>query len=122
MTHLGEIIKQERLKKKETQEKLAEVIGVSRQTILNWEKGKTLPDSASLVKIAKHYHVSFDDMIGLETETKAVSRMLWKKLSILLAILSVGFVANIGNNSFIPLLTFVLLVIFLIQEYRMAKQ
>lgn len=116
---LGEIIKQERQKQGHTQDDLARVIGVSRHTIINWEKGKTLPDSQSLVCIAERYGLSFDELIGLKTRTK--QRKLWKKYALLLAILSIGCFVNISNNTFIPLLVFVLLLVFLIQELGMVK-
>lgn len=119
MIHIGEIIKTKRMEQGDTQERLSEAIGVSRQTILNWEKGKTLPDSASLVKIAERYQLSFDELIGLSTISKP--HKIWKKYVILLAVLSIGFVVNIGNNAFIPSLLFILLLIFLSQEYRMTK-
>ncbi|WP_105113663.1 helix-turn-helix transcriptional regulator [Streptococcus suis] len=39
MTNLGQLIHMERTKRQESQETLAKAIGVSRQTVLNWEKG-----------------------------------------------------------------------------------
>lgn len=116
---LGEIIKQERQKQAHTQDDLARSIGVSRQTIINWEKGKTLPDSQSLVYIAERYGLSFDELIGLQVKTK--QRKRWKNYAVLLGILSIGFFVNIFDNTFIPLAVFVLLVVFLIQELGMAK-
>lgn len=46
-----------------SQDRLAERIGMSRQTIINYEKGQTLPDSKSLSLLAKHLGVTLDDLL-----------------------------------------------------------
>ena len=48
---IGEKLKNYRTKASMAQEKLAEEINVSRQTISSWENGKSLPDVISLIKI-----------------------------------------------------------------------
>lgn len=62
---LGEKIKLARIAVSDSQEKLAEKIGVSRQTIINWEKGRTIPDGESLVKLANCYQLSLDEWLEL---------------------------------------------------------
>ena len=54
-----------RLKEKRTelclsQEQLADSLGVTRQTIANWEKGKTYPDIGSVIKLSDLYGMSLD--------------------------------------------------------------
>lgn len=119
MTSLGEIICQERRKRQESQETLAQAIGVSRQTILNWEKGRTLPDSASLVSIAQRYQLSFDQLIGLHTYTK--HHQTWRKFASLLGILSLGAIVSGSITILVPALLFFLLTFFLIQELMLTK-
>lgn len=54
------------MKRKElgfTQEEIAEKINVSRQTISNWETGRTLPDINSLIMISDVYGISLDELI-----------------------------------------------------------
>lgn len=46
-----------------TQEQLAEKIMVSRQTISNWENGKSLPDIVSIIKLSDLYQISLDDLL-----------------------------------------------------------
>lgn len=46
-----------------TQEQVAETVGVSRQTISNWENGRSLPDVMSLIKISDLYQISLDDLL-----------------------------------------------------------
>lgn len=49
-----------RKEKNVSQEELAEKLYVSRQTISNWERGKTYPDINSLLLIAAYFDVSSD--------------------------------------------------------------
>ena len=46
-----------------TQEQLAEAIMVSRQTISNWENGKSLPDIISIIKLSELYKISVDELL-----------------------------------------------------------
>ena len=46
-----------------TQEQAAEVLGVSRQTISNWENEKTYPDIVSVVKMSDLYSISLDRLL-----------------------------------------------------------
>lgn len=60
---IGRKIKEARLKAKLTQEQVTEVLGVSRQTISNWENEKTFPDIVSVVKMSDLYAVSLDHLL-----------------------------------------------------------
>lgn len=40
---------------------VAESLLVSRQTISNWENGKSLPDIVSVIRMSELYNVSLDD-------------------------------------------------------------
>ncbi|MFC3928002.1 helix-turn-helix domain-containing protein [Streptococcus caprae] len=51
-----------------SQEELAEKLYVSRQTISNWERGKTYPDINSLLLIATYFDVSLDNLIKGDVE------------------------------------------------------
>lgn len=48
-----------------SQSKLANKIKVSRQTIYNWENGKSVPDILSMAKLSELYNVSIDDLIKI---------------------------------------------------------
>lgn len=65
---IGEKIIELRKKGKYTQEKLAEKIGVSRQTLSNWESNITSPDLVQAKKLVKIFKISLDDLINNETE------------------------------------------------------
>ena len=60
---IGSKIKAARMEKKFTQEQVAEVLGVSRQTISNWENGKSYPDIISVIKMSECYGVSLDYLL-----------------------------------------------------------
>ncbi|MDD3404219.1 MAG: helix-turn-helix transcriptional regulator [Hespellia sp.] len=63
---IGKQIQEARLNEKLTQENVAEALGVSRQTISNWENGKTYPDIVSVVKMSDLYSVSLDCLLKEE--------------------------------------------------------
>lgn len=46
-----------------TQEEIAEKIGVSRQTISNWENNKSYPDIISVIKLSDLYSISLDALL-----------------------------------------------------------
>lgn len=56
-----------------TQEELAEKYYVTRQTISNWENGKTYPDLETIVKISNDFNVSLD--ILLKEDEKMVKKI-----------------------------------------------
>jgi len=60
---VGSKIKQARLDTKMTQEYAAQELGVSRQTISNWENGKTYPDIVSVIRMSELYQVSLDHLL-----------------------------------------------------------
>ena len=49
--NLGEKIRQARREKGMTQEQLAQALFVSRQTVSNWENGRTEPDYQTLTRL-----------------------------------------------------------------------
>lgn len=63
---IGIKIKNARIKAKLTQEQVAEALGVSRQTISNWENEKTYPDIVSVVKMSDLYNISLDHLLKEE--------------------------------------------------------
>lgn len=60
---IGEILKEQRGKKQLTQEQVAKEIFVSQKTISNWEASRTLPDIESIIRLARLYSMSLDDLL-----------------------------------------------------------
>lgn len=72
---IADKIKNARIKNEYTQEQVAENLLVSRQTISNWENGKSLPDIVSIIKMSELYGLSLDELMkGDETLMKKIER------------------------------------------------
>ncbi len=61
--NIGCKIKNARIKAELSQEQVAEVLGVSRQTVSHWENGKTYPDIVSVIKMSDLYQISLDHLL-----------------------------------------------------------
>lgn len=68
---LGAHIKEHRKEKGLSQDDLAEKIYVSRQTISNWETGRTYPDVQSLLLLSNVFEVTVDSLIKGDVEAMA---------------------------------------------------
>lgn len=64
--NIGSIIKELRREKGMSQTELAELLFTSQDTISLWERGKSLPDIAAVLKLTKIFKVSSDYLLGLE--------------------------------------------------------
>ena len=69
---LGQNLKAIRIKHKYKQEEIATKLGVTKQTISNWEKGKRTPDINHLIKLANIYQVTLDSLIGIDKRTEDI--------------------------------------------------
>lgn len=58
---LGEKLQELRKEKDLSQEKIAELIGVSRQAVSKWENDLSYPDSKNLIKLSEVFNVSMDE-------------------------------------------------------------
>lgn len=61
--NIKEQLRKKRNENNITQEELAEMIFVSRQTISNWENGKSYPDIKSLILLCDIYNISLDELV-----------------------------------------------------------
>ena len=66
---VGKQIQHYRKEKNLSQDELAEIIFVSRQSISNWERGATYPDIQNLLLLSKVFEVSLDQLIKGDVET-----------------------------------------------------
>ena len=62
------ILKQERKRKNITQEDLAQMVGVSRQSINAIERGKYIPSTVLAVKISEIFNTSVNSLFELESQ------------------------------------------------------
>lgn len=78
-----------------SQEGLADAIGVSRQSIYNWETGASVPDLSNLIELAKLFNTDINEMAGLEVSKNSLrlqsdnNKSYHKKLIFVLACLVV---------------------------------
>jgi len=67
---IGEKIIELRKKENLTQEKLAEKLNISRQTICNWESDSTSPDIKQAKELTQIFKISLDDLLSNDTEVE----------------------------------------------------
>lgn len=65
MQTIGQRLKYLRKKKNMTQEQVSTSIYVDRQTYMNYESDRTIPDGSSLVLLSKTFSASADYILGL---------------------------------------------------------
>lgn len=61
---IGINLKNIRLRSGLSQECFAERVGVSRQTVVNWERGKSLPSADKITHIIKEFSLSLEDIFS----------------------------------------------------------
>lgn len=66
---LGEVLKDHRTRCGMTQEFVADAMGVSRQAVSKWENGTADPSTSNLLKLAKLYGITAEELIrAVQTE------------------------------------------------------
>lgn len=70
----GEFLKELRIKNNYSQEKLGELLGLSRQSISKWEQGYATPDTDNLIKLSQIYGVSVDALLKCSEEEQTVGQ------------------------------------------------
>ena len=98
---IGSKIKAARLEKKLTQEQVAEILGVSRQTISNWENEKSYPDIISVIKMSDCYEVSLDYLLKGEQKMKTYYDYLEESTNVVKS--------NTNRNKIITILSYLLI-------------
>lgn len=97
---LGSNIQKIRKEAHMSQEDLAEMFHVSRQTISNWENSKSYPDLETIVKISDSFHISLDillkeDLVMVKTFDNEIKST--KKYARALTAIAVVFALLIGS-------------------------
>ena len=112
---IGKKLKNARIEAGLTQEKAAEKIDVSRQTISNWENEKSYPDIISVIALSDLYSVSLDELLKgdqkmaehLEESTNVVKSN--KKLT---GAILLNIILLIALNMLLPEGTYYLVIVF----------
>lgn len=72
---LGLVISKQRNMKNLSQEKLADLIGVSRQAIVNWEENKSTPSLINFVKISEELDIPMAVISDSKKQLEIVSEV-----------------------------------------------
>ena len=115
---IGKKLKNARIEAGLTQEKAAEKIDVSRQTISNWENEKSYPDIISVIPLSDLYSVSLDELLKgdqkmaehLEESTNVVKSN--KKLTGAILLNIILMILLIALNMLLPEGTYYLVIVF----------
>lgn len=97
-TSFGDKLLKIRKKKNISQEQLAQKIGVTRQTVSNWELNITLPNIDDLKKISKALDISYDKLLNTTPkidEQKNEKIKTSKLFIIVLRVMGIIFIINI---------------------------
>lgn len=120
---IGKKLKKARMEAGLTQEKVAEEILVSRQTISNWENERSYPDIMSVIRLSDLYQVSLDQLLKgdeqmlehLEESTNIVSSnkklILITTVNLFVLILLMIFASRMPQNLFALMAVFILAII-----------
>ena len=93
---LSQKLKEARIHAGMKQEELAHSLGVSRQTISNWENGRSLPDIASMVKLSGLYGRSLDEMLKEDSDVlKAFEDLAAKRRKFWQMMLEIGIILEL---------------------------
>lgn len=115
---IGKKLKNARIEAGLTQEKAAEKIDVSSQTISNWENEKSYPDIISVIALSDLYSVSLDELLKgdqkmaehLEESTNVVKSN--KKLTGAILLNIILMILVIALNMLLPEGTYYLVIVF----------
>ena len=115
---IGKKLKNARIEAGLTQEKAAEKIDVSRQTISNWENEKSYPDIISVIALSDLYSVSLDELLKgdqkmaehLEESPNVVKSN--KKLTGAILLNIILMILLIALNMLLPEGTYYLVIVF----------
>lgn len=66
--NIGKIIKELREERGMSQDKLAQMIGVTQDSISLWEKNKRIPNTPYIIALCKIFNVTSDYLLGLEND------------------------------------------------------
>lgn len=61
-------LKQKREEHNLSQEDVAQILNISRQSVSKWENGNCYPDLDNLIRLSDLYHISLDELIKGDKE------------------------------------------------------
>jgi len=116
-------LQQYRKLNKYSQEKLAELLGVSRQAVTKLENGKSAPSTENLIKLTSIYKIALDDLINdspevtkvdLNPKRKSKLKLIVSIWEIILCVLLVISIFSKGINGLVAWYIFFLAILITI--------
>ena len=77
---LGSRIKEHRTRAKLSQEKVAELVGVSRQAVTKWESDQSSPSMDNLFRLAEIFGTTVDALVTDETDERSVAKLVYQMI------------------------------------------
>ena len=78
---IGAFLKQLRNEKGLSQEKLAEIFGVSSRSVSRWENGRTMPDISIMIELADYYDIDIRELINGERKSEDMNKDMKETLT-----------------------------------------
>ncbi|MDT2834121.1 helix-turn-helix transcriptional regulator [Vagococcus carniphilus] len=103
---IGEMIKENRVKKNMTQEDLAKKLFVSRPLVSKWETGKSYPDLHQLIQLSDFFEISLDELMREDIhlvnkkDNYVKKGIAWENWNNLVGLILVWLAIDIGFNFF----------------------
>ncbi len=72
MTDISQTIKRLRKEAGLSQENLAELLGITPAAVSKWENGVTMPDISQIVPLTTIFHVTADELLGIDSRDEKV--------------------------------------------------
>ena len=70
----GEKLQKLRAREGISQDRLAELLDVSRQAVSKWERDETMPEAEKIIRISDYFHVTTDYLLKDATEEKTAPK------------------------------------------------
>lgn len=92
---LGEKIKINRIEKGLSQEKLAEIVGVSRQAVTKWESNQSMPSTENIITLSATFGISLDDLADDKIQSSRKDKKILHSNLTLIAIILQAAALNV---------------------------
>jgi len=97
---IGRLIEEKRKEKNMTQKDLADVLGVTESSVLNWEKGTSFPDTSTLNSLSELLNINMNELLNNKYDNKkALPGLTLLIFGIILIIIS--FIISKSENNWI---------------------
>ncbi len=76
MERFGATLRDLRIKRRMTQQELADMFGMTKQAVYQWEKGISVPDLAKLSELSRFFDISIAELTGTPNASASIDSEL----------------------------------------------